>query len=230
MSAPLITARGLHKTYRLGRRLLEVLHGVDLAVARGEFLALRGASGAGKSTLLHLLGGLDTPDAGEILFEGRNLAGLSARAIAAFRNRRVGFIFQSYHLLPELDALENVCLPARMARVNAADCAARGRRLLERVGLKDRLDHKPYELSGGEQQRVAIARALANEPELILADEPTGNLDSRTGESIVDLLCEIQRERQAALIIATHDLKLAGRAPRLIQLVDGRIAANGAAG
>ncbi|MFN3409576.1 MAG: ABC transporter ATP-binding protein [Limisphaerales bacterium] len=227
MSAALITATGLRKTYSLGRRSLEVLRGVDLTVGRGEFLALRGASGAGKSTLLHLLGGLDTPSHGEIVFQGRNLTTLSAREMAAFRNRRVGFIFQSYHLLPELDALENVTLPARMARVPVAECAARGRQLLERVGLGERVDHKPYELSGGEQQRVAIARALINEPDLILADEPTGNLDSHTGEGILELLAEIQRERQATLIIATHDLKLAARAPRVIQLVDGRIAANG---
>ena len=219
----LIDARSLRKTYELGRRSLEVLCGVDLAVRRGEFLALRGASGAGKSTLLHLLGGLDTPNAGEIKFNGRDIASLSNSDMATFRNRSVGFIFQSYHLLPELDGLENVCLPARMARISVEDCAARGRTLLERVGLKDRLDHKPYELSGGEQQRVAIARALINEPALILADEPTGNLDSHTGEGIIDLLCEIQRERQATLIIATHDARVAARAPRVIQLVDGQI-------
>jgi len=135
----------------------------------------------------------------------------------------VGFIFQSYHLLPELDALENVCLPARMARVPVAECMPRAQRLLERVGLKDRMDHKPYELSGGEQQRVAIARALLNEPALILADEPTGNLDSHTGEGIIDLLCAIQQERRATLIVATHDAKVAARAPRVIQLADGLI-------
>ena len=223
MSDVLIAARGLRKTYKLGRRSLEVLCGVDLTVDRGEFLALRGASGAGKSTLLHLLGGLDTPNAGEIKFKDAQLHALSASALSRFRNRSVGFIFQSYHLLPELDALENVCLPARMARVSVENCTERALKLLERVGLKDRVDHKPYELSGGEQQRVAIARALINEPELILADEPTGNLDSRTGEGIIDLLCEIQRERQATLIIATHDARVAARAPRVIQLVDGKI-------
>lgn len=219
----LIDARGLRKTYALGRRSLEVLCGVDLAVRRGEFLALRGASGAGKSTLLHLLGGLDMPNAGDIKFNGQSLASLSNAGMATFRNRSVGFIFQSYHLLPELDALENVCLPARMGRVPVAECTARARNLLERVGLKDRVDHKPYELSGGEQQRVAIARALINEPELILADEPTGNLDSHTGEGIINLLCDIQRERQATLVVATHDAKVAARAPRVIQLVDGQI-------
>ncbi len=220
----LIAASGLRKTYFLGRRSLEVLRGVDLTVSRGEFLALRGASGAGKSTLLHLLGGLDTPNAGDIVFQGRNLSKLTSGAMAEFRNRSVGFIFQSYHLLPELDALENVCLPARMARVPVTECVPRAQRLLERVGLKDRMDHKPYELSGGEQQRVAIARALLNEPALILADEPTGNLDSQTGEGIIDLLCAIQAERQATLIVATHDAKVAARAPRVLQLADGLMA------
>jgi lipoprotein-releasing system ATP-binding protein len=223
IATPLITAKNLRKTYALGRRSLEVLCGVDLTVNRGEFLALRGASGAGKSTLLHLLGGLDTPNAGEIRFNGRDLVALSNGAMAEFRNRSVGFIFQSYHLLPELDALENVCLPARMARISVNDCMPRAQRLLERVGLKDRMDHKPYELSGGEQQRVAIARALINEPALILADEPTGNLDSHTGEGIIDLLCAIQRERQATLIVATHDTEVAARAPRVIHLVDGLV-------
>jgi ABC-type lipoprotein export system ATPase subunit len=218
-----IDARGLRKTYEMGRRSLEVLCGVNLAVRRGEFLALRGASGAGKSTLLHLLGGIDTPNAGEILFNGRDLAAFSGASLAVFRNRSVGFIFQSYHLLPELDALENVCLPARMARTASSAAAVRAAQLLDRVGLKDRMDHKPHELSGGEQQRVAIARALINEPELILADEPTGNLDSHTGEGIINLLCSIQQERQATLIVATHDNKVAARAPRVIQLVDGQI-------
>jgi len=222
----LIEARQVTKTYLLGRRSLEVLRGVDLRVARGEFLALRGASGAGKSTLLHLLGGLDVVTSGDVLLEGSSLARMSQAELSRLRNRRVGFIFQSYLLLPELDALENVCLPARMGRVGAKDCEPRARALLERVGLKHRVDHKPYELSGGEQQRVAIARALINKPDAILADEPTGNLDSHTGQTIVDLLCEIQQERQATLIIATHDAHLAARAPRVIELVDGQISSD----
>jgi ABC-type lipoprotein export system ATPase subunit len=164
MNEPLLSACNLTRTYTLGKRALEVLRGVNLDVARGEFLALRGASGAGKSTLLHLIGGLDTPNAGEIHFAGQNLAALSQSELAHFRRHRVGFVFQSYYLLPELDALENVCLPARVARLPAAQAGARGRDLLARVGLKDRMEHKPYELSGGEQQRVAIARALINEP------------------------------------------------------------------
>jgi lipoprotein-releasing system ATP-binding protein len=219
----LLSARDLRKKYKLGRRTVEVLAGVSLDVQRGSFLALRGASGAGKSTLLHLLGGLDTPDSGEIVVSGENLRQVSSSSLCKFRNKTIGFIFQAYHLLPEFDALENVCMPARMSRHPRNEIARRGKQLLERVGLGARLDHRPYELSGGEQQRVAIARALINEPELILADEPTGNLDSHTGEEILNLLCEIREERKATLLIATHDAKVAERAPRLIQLVDGQI-------
>jgi ABC-type lipoprotein export system ATPase subunit len=223
MSEPLLRARALSKTYTMGKRSLEVLRGVDLDVARGEFLALRGSSGAGKSTLLHLIGGLDLPNAGEILFNGQNLVAFSERQLTDFRNRRVGFIFQAYHLLPELTALENVCLPARMARISSTRVEVRGRELLARVGLKDRLDHKPSELSGGEQQRVAIARSLINEPELVLADEPTGNLDSKTGGEIIELLGSLRVEKNTTLVIATHDAKVAANAQRVIELVDGRI-------
>ncbi len=222
MNEPLLCARDVHKTYILGKRSLEVLRGVTLELDRGDFLALRGASGAGKSTLLHLLGGLDAPNRGEIRLGGRNLAALSRSELARLRNQEVGFIFQAYYLLPELDALENVCLPARMARTPAAHAQARGRALLARVGLQERLEHKPYELSGGEQQRVAIARALINQPDLILADEPTGNLDSHTGEEIIELLCALRTEKRTTLIIATHDAKLASRAPKVAELVDGQ--------
>jgi ABC-type lipoprotein export system ATPase subunit len=224
MSEPLIIARGLDRAYRIGKRSLNVLRGVNLEVARGDFLALRGASGAGKSTLLHLLGGLDVPDAGEISFAGKNLAALSAAKLAAFRNFKVGFVFQAYHLLPELTALENVCLPARIARVSVTDAAKRGRELLARVGLGERIEHRPNELSGGEQQRVAIARALVNSPELLLADEPTGNLDSKTGGEIIELLKSLRAEKQTTMIIATHDARVAAHAERVIELVDGRIA------
>jgi ABC-type lipoprotein export system ATPase subunit len=223
MSEPLLLARALAKTYAMGGRSLEVLRGVDLTVTRGEFLALRGASGAGKSTLLYLIGGLDSPNAGEIFFKGQNLANFSEAELTQFRSRRVGFIFQAYHLLPELTALENVCLPARVARISAGQAGRRGRELLTRVGLKDRTDHKPSELSGGEQQRVAIARALINEPELLLADEPTGNLDSKTGGEIIELLKNLCSEKQMTLVIATHDEKVAARAERTIQLVDGQV-------
>ena len=223
MSEVVLSARNVYKTYLLGKRSLEVLRRVELELSAGEFLALRGASGAGKSTLLHLLGGLDSPNQGEIWLAQRNLATLSRRELARVRNEEIGFIFQAYYLLPELDALENVCLPARMARTDAAKAEARGRELLARVGLKDRIDHKPYELSGGEQQRVAIARALINEPDLILADEPTGNLDSHTGEEIIELLVSLREEKQTTLVIATHDAKVAARAPRMIELVDGQV-------
>jgi ABC-type lipoprotein export system ATPase subunit len=223
MSESLISAKSVTKSYVMGRRTLEVLRGVSWDIARGEFLALRGASGAGKSTLLHLFGGLDSPNAGEIWFGGRNIAHLTETELATLRNRRVGFIFQAYHLLLDLDALENVCLPARMARMPAAEAEKRGRELLTRVGLGERIEHKPYELSGGEQQRVAIARALINQPELVLADEPTGNLDSRTGADIIELLVNLRTEKQTTLVIATHDSHVAARAPKVMELVDGQI-------
>jgi lipoprotein-releasing system ATP-binding protein len=224
MNNVLLSARALTKSYTMGKRTLEVLRGVDLEISRGEFLALRGASGAGKSTLLHLIGGLDSANSGEILFDGQNIAQFSESELAHFRNRRVGFIFQAYHLLPELNALENVCLPARVGRVSASEAEIRGRELLEHVGLKERLEHKPYELSGGEQQRVAIARALVARPELILADEPTGNLDSHTGSEIIELLKSLCVKRQTTLVIATHDANVATSAQRVVELVDGRIA------
>jgi predicted ABC-type transport system involved in lysophospholipase L1 biosynthesis ATPase subunit len=220
---PMIRAGGLFKTYQTGRRALDVLRGVDLTIHQGEFVALRGASGAGKSTLLHLLGGLDQPTRGDVWFQGQNFATMSNAALARARNALVGFVFQAYYLLPELDALENVCLPARIRRVNAAVAEARGRSLLERVGLAERLEHLPTELSGGEQQRVAIARALMNEPVLLLADEPTGNLDSHTGAEIIDLLCALRAERNTTMVIATHDAKVAARAPRALELVDGQL-------
>jgi ABC-type lipoprotein export system ATPase subunit len=230
MNNPLLSVRGVTKTYKIVRRTLEVLRGVDLEVARGDFLALRGASGAGKSTLLHLIGGLDSANSGEILFDGRDIAKFSEGELTHFRNRRVGFIFQAYHLLPELSALENVCLPARIGRVSAAAAGSRATALLEQVGLKERLDHKPYELSGGEQQRVAIARSLIVGPEMILADEPTGNLDSRTGLEIIELLKNLSVQTNAALVIATHDAKVAAAARRVVELVDGRVAAGSGGG
>ena len=219
----MLAASSLTKSYIMGSRKLEVLRDIHLTVQRGEFLALRGASGAGKSTLLHLLGGLDLPNAGEILFDGINLRKLPSAALAQLRNRRVGFIFQAYHLLPELSALENVLLPARMGRMEPGAAETRARELLGRVGLGQRIEHRPYEFSGGEQQRVAIARALINKPDLILADEPTGNLDSHTGSEIIQLLHTLLAEQTATLLIATHDAKIAAAAPRVIELVDGEL-------
>ncbi|HCV97734.1 MAG TPA: ABC transporter, partial [Verrucomicrobiales bacterium] len=192
MSEPILRMNDLHKSYDLGRRLIEVLHGVSLEIAEGEFLSLQGASGTGKSTLLHLLGGLDDPTSGEVIASGQSLSAMSHTRLAKWRNDEVGFVFQSYHLLPEFDALENVLLPARMAHANRAESQNRAESLLERVGLAKRMHHLPAELSGGEQQRVALARALINRPQLLLADEPTGNLDSKTGGEVLDLLCELQ--------------------------------------
>ncbi len=222
MEDTLLSARGVHKTYLLGRRTLEVLRGVDVELRRGEFLALRGASGAGKSTLLHLLGGLDSPNQGEVWLGGKNLAALSRLELARVRNQEVGFIFQAYYLLPELDALENVCLPARMKRTAAAEAEARGRELLKLVGLADRIEHKPYELSGGEQQRVAIARALICNPSLILADEPTGNLDSRTGTEIMRIFRDAN-DAGITVVLVTHDADVAAQSRRIVRFLDGRL-------
>jgi ABC-type lipoprotein export system ATPase subunit len=220
----ILSVRDVRRAYEVGMRKLEVLCGVSLSIQSGEFVALKGASGAGKSTLLHMLGGLDSPDGGEILFRGRSLAGYSSGELNHFRNAHIGFVFQSYHLLPELDALENVCLPARMAREPFGPVAKRAKELLARVGLAERIEHRPTELSGGEQQRVAIARALMNDPALILADEPTGNLDSHTGEEIIQLVTDLRKERNVTLVIATHDSRVAESAPRIVELVDGKIA------
>ena len=224
MSNAILSARGLHKSYDLGRRNVEVLHGVSLEIGSGDFLSLQGASGAGKSTLLHLLGGLDEPTAGEVFADDQSLFGMGAVRLAKWRNREVGFVFQSYHLLPEFDALENVTLPARMAHTGSGVAEQRGRELLERVGLAKRIHHLPTELSGGEQQRVALARALINRPRILFADEPTGNLDSKIGGEVLDLLCELQREAELTMIIATHDDTVAARAHVTFRLADGLIA------
>ena len=224
MSNAILSARGLHKSYDLGRRNVEVLHGVSLEIGSGDFLSLQGASGAGKSTLLHLLGGLDEPTAGEVFADDQSLFGMGAVRLAKWRNREVGFVFQSYHLLPEFDALENVTLPARMAHTGSGVAEQRGRELLERVGLAKRIHHLPTELSGGEQQRVALARALINRPRVLFADEPTGNLDSKTGGDVLDLLCELQQEAELTMIIATHDDTVAARAHVTFRLADGLIA------
>ncbi len=222
-AAPFLQATGLRKSYTVGNRKLDVLRGVDLTVHRGEFAALRGASGAGKSTLLHLLGGLDVPDAGRIRFGEDELTGRGLSDLAAFRNRYVGIIFQAYYLMPDLSALENVALPARMARVRSATAIERATQLLVRVGLAERIRHLPSQLSGGEQQRVAIARCLINDPAIILADEPTGNLDSRTGDEVMELLLSLRAERQTTLLIATHDPRVAALAGREVHMLDGQI-------
>ena len=223
MSNSILQAKDLKKSYDLGRRMIKVLHGVSLEIDPGEFLSLQGASGTGKSTLLHLLGGLDEPTSGQVTFNGQSLSNMTPARLAKWRNTKVGFVFQSYHLLPEFDVLENVLLPARIAKIKYLKSLVRAEFLLERVGLRNRIHHLPAELSGGEQQRVALARALINKPQILLADEPTGNLDSKTGNDVLDLLCDIQTESKLTMVIATHDNKVANRAQHTVKLVDGLI-------
>ena len=225
----LIHARGVRKSYTLGHTRLRVLRGIDMDVTAGEFVAIVGTSGCGKSTLLHLLGALDTPDAGRIEFDGIDLATADTQVIERLRNRRIGFVFQFYHLLPELDVLENTLLPATICQSNwqwhadQQQIADRARESLELVGLADRLNHRPNELSGGERQRVAIARALMNRPDALLADEPTGNLDTKTGAKILALLERLNREQNQTVVMVTHDPNVATRAHRTIHLTEGRI-------
>jgi predicted ABC-type transport system involved in lysophospholipase L1 biosynthesis ATPase subunit len=223
MNDAILTATGLGKTYLMGQRTVEVLQGIDLTVQRGEALVIVGASGAGKSTLLHLLGGLDTPTAGAVRLDGTSLFEIGNVERTRLRNQQVGFVFQSYNLLPELDALENVCLPAWLRRERSKATLERGRDLLQSVGLGERLEHRPVQLSGGEQQRVAIARALMNRPRLVLADEPTGNLDSKTGEAILELLWRLRQESGTTLVMVTHDEHIAKRGDRVLEIVDGQI-------
>jgi lipoprotein-releasing system ATP-binding protein len=229
MSEPVLRARDLRKSYRSGPRTIEVLRGLDLEIEAGEAVAIVGESGAGKSTLLHILGGLDRADGGDLSFRGANLAGRDLRDLAEYRNRSVGFIFQFHHLLPEFTALENVELPFRIGR-RAGDFRSVARETLERLGLAERLDHRPSALSGGEQQRVAIARALAPAPELVLADEPTGNLDPATGQRVFALLRELQRERGFALALASHSERLAAGCDRVLRLDEGLLGPLDAAG
>ena len=217
----ILRAEELHKAYHIGKRAVEVLHGVSLRVQRGETLSIMGASGSGKSTLLHVLGGLDRPDAGDIFFEETSLVRMKPPKRAAFRANRCGFVFQSYHLLPELDVLQNVMLPSMATRRKGVK--ARAQSLLEQVGLSDRMDHRPMELSGGEQQRVALARALINDPDLILADEPTGNLDSHTGEKILNNLFDLAQSAGRTLILVTHNAEIASRCARKLILKDGKL-------
>lgn len=219
----LLEGTGIKKRYTIVKKQIDVLHGVDLQVMQGEFLSIVGASGSGKSTLLHILGGLDRADSGQLNVAGENLTRMGGNALSRFRNRSVGFIFQAYHLFPELDALENVALPARIARRPAFEMERKAHEWLEKVGLSRRTDHRPYEMSGGEQQRVAIARSLINDPILLLADEPTGNLDSETGAEIMDLLLKLKQDCQLTLIMATHDKEIAARTDRTLHLVDGRV-------
>lgn len=218
---PIIAARGLKKSYNDGSRELNILRGVDLEVRDGECLAIIGASGAGKSTLLHILGTLDRAIVGDVLFRGKNLRSLGGGAIDQIRNQEIGFVFQFYHLMPEFNALENVMIPSLSKGKSRAACSDRATELLTRVGLAERLTHKPGQLSGGEQQRVAIARALFNEPSVLLADEPTGNLDESTGTGITELLLDLNKSENVTLVLVTHDESVASSADRVIRLQDG---------
>jgi len=201
---------------------VEVLKGVDLTFSQGEKAAIVGASGVGKTTLLHILGTLDRPSTGMVLYEGKDIFNLNEKDLSFFRNREIGFVFQFHHLLPEFNALENTMMPCLIQGIPKKEAASRAEAVLTLVGLKERLSHKPGELSGGEQQRVAVARALVLEPKVLLADEPTGNLDTKTGESVFDLLQELNRIRGVTLIVVTHNLKLAEKLSRQIQLIDGK--------
>jgi putative ABC transport system ATP-binding protein len=222
-TSPVARLRGIHKRYRLGKTDVVALRGIDLDVARGRFTVISGPSGSGKSTLLHLLGSLDTPDAGTIEIAGRPLAQLSDDARADFRLRRIGFVFQSFNLLPVLNAVENVEYPLRLTTPDASKRRARANELLAAVGLGDKGAHRPLELSGGQRQRVAIARALANQPELLLADEPTANLDRRTGAEIISLLRQIQRDTGTSVVFSSHDPAVLDAADERVAIVDGQL-------
>jgi lipoprotein-releasing system ATP-binding protein len=211
------------KSYHDGNRELEVLRGVSCSLAPGEVVAIVGASGSGKSTLLNLMGALDHPNSGKILLDGQNLAELPSAKLNAIRRERIGFIFQFHHLLPELRAWENVATPGRLAGRPRAETHKRAMELLEKVGLGDRVHHTPGKLSGGEQQRVALARALMNDPTVILADEPTGNLDPAMGRQVIELLWEMTKKRDRSLVIVTHEKTIADQADRVLRLVEGRL-------
>jgi lipoprotein-releasing system ATP-binding protein len=220
---PFVEARGLNKSYLVASNRLHVIRDLDLQVAKGEMVAIVGASGAGKSTLLHLLGGLDRPDAGDVRVGDVAVARISDAELVAFRNRHVGFVFQFHHLLPEFSAVENAEMPLRIARVTAADARPRATSLLQRVGLAERLEHRPGMLSGGEQQRVAVARALVMQPSLLLADEPTGDLDETTADALHRLLREMHAEFGLTAVIATHNPRLAAQCDRVLRLEGGAL-------
>ena len=223
MPDPVLKAEGLHKRYREGSLDVPVLRGVDLQVAPAERVAIIGASGSGKTTLLQIMGGLDDPDEGVVLVDGVAMHGGDEKAKGDLRNRYIGFVYQFHHLLPEFTAEENVAMPLLIRRKPRPDALAEARDLLGRVGLGERLTHKPGELSGGERQRAAVARALITRPQLVLADEPTGNLDAGNGEHVLNLMLELNREMRTSLVIVTHDHSIANRMDRVLVLEDGRL-------
>ncbi|GLR70156.1 lipoprotein-releasing ABC transporter ATP-binding protein LolD [Agaribacter marinus] len=221
MNQVLLACNGISKSFQEAENKLHVLKNVNLHVSNGEMLAILGSSGSGKSTLLHIMGTLDEADAGELIFDKQNLLDLSANQQAAFRNEHLGFVYQFHHLLPEFSALENVAMPLFIANKNKSEALDRASTLLTKVGLAERTNHKPYQLSGGERQRVAIARALINEPSIIMADEPTGNLDADTSQSIVDLIKDINATSGTAFVIVTHDQSIASQLDRTLKLHKG---------
>jgi lipoprotein-releasing system ATP-binding protein len=228
MTEPVLIADQVCKSFRQGPETLEVLRGVTLAVAAAERIAIVGASGSGKTTLLQILGGLDRPSSGAVRIDGRDIHNLAEKERGALRNRALGFVYQFHHLLPEFSALENVAMPLLIRRTPIATARARARELLERVGLGERLEHRPHQLSGGERQRAAVARALVTEPRVVLADEPTGNLDGANAAQVFALMLELNRERGTSLIVVTHDLRLAARMERVHE-IDGGVLTDTAA-
>jgi putative ABC transport system ATP-binding protein len=223
MNPPILELRTITKSIDTGAHRVDILRGIELTIDRGEFVAIMGASGSGKSTLLGLLAGLDSPTTGDILLDGDIISSLPEDSLAAIRGRKIGFVFQSYQLIPTLTAEENVLLPAELAGESSASCIERARHLLDTVGLAERRDHYPVQLSGGEQQRVALARAFMRKPPLLLADEPTGNLDSTNGRQVLELLLSLNRAEGATLVLVTHDHELASHATRIITLKDGLV-------
>jgi lipoprotein-releasing system ATP-binding protein len=230
MTESVLEARQVQKSFQQGPVTLDVLRGIDVAINAAERLAIVGASGSGKTTLLQILGGLDRPTQGQVLVDGRDIHSLTERERGELRNQALGFVYQFHHLLPEFSALENVAMPLLVRRMPTSEAKDRAREILTRVGLGQRLDHRPHQLSGGERQRAAVARALVTQPKLVLADEPTGNLDGKNAEQVFELMLELNRERQTSLVIVTHDLRIAARMDRALEIDGGKLSAVNASG